>query len=112
MNSRSPLTPLAINISNLRSIHIAGIGGLAMVAMVGVMALAIPLALCLLVGSALAGALAAAVVIRRRRDHVLGTPDGGMPMSLGLHDIGDKRLGASTAADSARRGAPRLAISY
>jgi len=109
MYSRSPLT---INISNLRSVHIAGIGGLAMVAMVVFTAMAIPLALCLLVGSALAGALAAAVVIRRRRDHVLGTPGDDMPMSLGLSDIGRQRLGESTPADGPRRGAPRLAISY
>jgi hypothetical protein len=109
MRSRSPL---AINISNLRSIHFAGIGGLAMVAMVGVTAMAIPLALCLLVGSALAGALAAAVVIRRRRDHVLGTPDGGMPMSLGLSDTGGRPLVEPLTADDARRGAPRLAVCY
>jgi hypothetical protein len=109
MQSRSPLT---INISNLRSIHIAGIGGLAMVAMVVVTAMAIPLAMCLLVGSAAAGALAAAVVIRRRRDHVLGTPDSGMPMSLGLYEIGEQRRDPQTPDDEPRRGTPQLAISY
>jgi hypothetical protein len=109
MHSRSPLT---INISNLRSIHIAGIGGLAMVAMVVFTAMAIPLALCLLVGSALAGALAAAVVIRRRRDHVLGAPDGGVPMSLGLYEIGRQRRDSLPPIDEPRRGTPRLAISY
>ena len=48
--------PLSINIS---SIHISGVGGLGMVAMVVVMALAIPLAALVLVGSAVGGALAA-----------------------------------------------------
>ena len=109
MQSRSPLT---INISNLRSIHIASIGGLAMVATVAFTAMAIPLALCLLVGSALAGALAAAVVIRRRRDHVLGTPSDDMPMSLGLSHIGSQRRESLTPTDEPRRGTPRLAISF
>ena len=109
MKSRSPLT---INISNLRSVHIAGIGGLAMVTTVAFIALAIPLALWLLVGSALAGALAAAFVIRRRRDHVVGTPGDDMPMSLGLSDIGSQRPGSLMPADEPRHGAPRLAICY
>ena len=96
--------PLSINIS---SIHISGVGGLGMVAMVVVMALAIPLAALVLVGSAVGGALAAAIVIRRRHQHVIGTPVD-LPMRLGLRDA-DRRLDVPARPDGL---APRLAISY
>ena len=97
--------PLSINIS---SIHISGVGGLGMVAMVVVMALAIPLAALVLVGSAVGGALAAAIVIRRRHQHVIGTPGSDLPMRLGLRDA-DRRLDVPARPDGL---APRLAISY
>ena len=108
MESRPPLT---IDISNLRSIHIASIGGLAMVATVGFTALAIPLALWLLVGSALAGAVAAAVVIRMHREHVIGTPGDDLPMSLGLQTSDEQARDVPTTADRARGSVPRLAVS-
>ncbi len=101
--------PLSINIS---SIHISGVGGLGMVAMVVVMALAIPLAAAVLVGSALGGALAAAIVIRRRNEHVIGTPGDDMPMRLGLRDTDDRPLDGLALRDGGRGLAPRLAISY
>lgn len=99
--------PLSINIS---SIHISGVGGLGMVAMVVVMALAIPLAGAVLLGSALGGALAAAIVIRRRHEHVIGTPGNDLPMRLGLRDSVDRRL--EGPPDGGRGLAPRLAIGY
>lgn len=108
MESRPPLT---INISNLRSVHFASVGGLAMVAMVGVTTLAIPLALFLLVSSALAGALAALVVIRLHRDHVIGTPGDDLPMSLGL-EASARQPRDVAPTDTARGGLPRLAVSY
>ena len=108
MESRPPLT---INISNLRSVHIASIGGLAMVATVGFTTLAIPLALVLLVSSALAGALAAFVVIRLHREHVIGTPGDDLPMSLGL-EASDRLRRDVTPTETARGGLPRLAVSY
>ena len=104
--------PLTINISNLRSVHISSIGGLAMVATVGFTTLAIPLALCLLVGSALAGAVAAAVVIRMQREHVIGTPGDDLPMSLGLQTSDEQARDVPTTAERTRGSAPRLAVSY
>ena len=109
MQSRPPLT---INISNLRSVHIASIGGLAMVATVGFTTLAIPLALVLLVSSALAGAMAAFVVIRMHREHVIGTPGDGLPMSLGLGASDRQPRQARPTSDTAPGGLPRLAVSY
>lgn len=103
--------PLSINISNLHSIHIAGVGGLAMVAMVGVTALAIPLAAWILVSSALSGAVAAAIVIRRTHAHVIGTPGDDLPMSLGLSESHGPRP-VTTTPGGGRPMAPRLAISY
>lgn len=108
MESRPPLT---INISNLRSIHIASIGGLAMVATVGFTTLAIPLALYLLVGSALAGAIAALVAIRMHREHVIGTPGDDLPMSLGL-ELSDRPRGVQPPNDPITGRLPRLAVSY
>ena len=109
MESRPPLT---INISNLRSVHIASVGGLAMVATVGFMTLAIPLAMFLLVSSALAGAMAAFVVIRMHREHVIGTPGDDLPMSLGLEASNRQPRVAKPTSDTARGGLPRLAVSY
>lgn len=108
MESRPPLT---INISNLRSVHFASIGGLAMVATVGFTTLAIPLAMFLLVSSALAGALAAFVVIRRHREHVIGTPGDDLPMSLGLEASARQRRD-TTPTETGRGVLPRLAVSY
>jgi len=110
MESRPPLTTMGI--SHLRSIHIASIGGLAMVATVGFMTLAIPFALFLLVSSAAAGAVAAAVAIRRHRDHAIGTPGDDLPMALGLHDAGDGPRVVETTTDVVRGSVPRLAVSY
>ena len=93
MESRFLLT---VNVSNLRSIHIASIGGLAMVATVGIIAFAVPLALWLLISSAIAGALAAAIVIRMHREHVIGTPGDDLPMSLGLTASDNRRCEAKT----------------
>ena len=103
---------LSINISNLHSIHIAGVGGLAMVAMVGITALAIPLAAWVLVCSAVSGAIAAAIVIRRKRTHVIGTPGEDLPMSLGLSDPRRPLTPSPTPSARGRRLAPRLAIGY
>jgi hypothetical protein len=108
MESRPPLT---INISNLRSVHIASIGGLAMVATVAFTSMAIPLALFLLVSSALAGAVAAAVAIRMHREHTIGTPGDDLPMSLGLHTSDDRSV-ARTTSNAGRGGVRRLAVSY
>jgi hypothetical protein len=108
MESRPPLT---INISNLRSVHIASIGGLAMVATVGFITLAIPLALWLLVGSAVAGATAAFIVIRMHREHVIGTPGDDLPMSLGLTASDSLAREVKTTTGRTRGGVPRLAIS-
>ena len=107
MASRPPLT---INISNLRSIHIASIAGLAMVATVGIISVAIPLAFWLLVGSALAGATAAFVAIRMHREHVIGTPGDDLPMSLGLEASDHQPAGEKPTIAGAGR-LPRLAIS-
>lgn len=107
MESRPPLT---INISNLRSIHIASIGGLAMVATVGIISVAIPLAMWLLVGSALAGATAAFVVIRMHREHVIGTPGDDLPMSLGL-EASDHQPSGDKPASAVVGRLPRLAVS-
>ena len=104
--------PLSINISNLRSIHIASIGGLAMVAMVGFISLAIPLALWLLVGSALAGAAAAFVVIRMHREHVIGTPGDDLPMSLGLEASDYQPLDDKPTSGPVVGRLPRLAVSH
>jgi hypothetical protein len=109
MESRPPLT---INISNLRSVHIASVGGLGILATVGFMAMAIPLALVLLLGSALAGAMAAFVVIRMHREHVIGTPGDDLPMSLGLEASDRQSRHARPTSDPARGGLPRLAVSY
>jgi hypothetical protein len=108
MESRSLVT---INISNLRSIHIASIGGLAMVATVGFITLAIPLALWLLLGSALAGAIAAFVVIRMHREHVIGTPGDDLPMSLGL-EASNRPLDDRPTSGPVVGGLPRLAVSH
>ena len=110
MESRPPLTIMGI--SHLRSVHLASIGGLAMVATVGFMTLAIPFALYLLVSSAAAGAVAAAVAIRRHRDHVIGTPGDDLPMALGLQTSSDRRPEVETPTDAVRGRVPRLAVSY
>ena len=108
MESRPPLT---ITISNLRSVHIASVGGIGILATVAFTTMAIPLALVLLVGSALAGAMAAFVVIRMHREHVIGTPGDDLPMSLGLETSDDQVRHARTMAERARGIVPRLAVS-
>jgi hypothetical protein len=108
MESRFLLT---VNVSNLRSIHIASIGGLAMVATVGIIALAVPLALWLLISSAIAGALAAVIVIRMHREHVIGTPGDDLPMSLGLTASDKPAREVETTTGRTGGGVPRLAIS-
>ena len=108
MESRFLIT---VNVSNLRSIHIASVGGLAMVATVGIIALAVPLALWLLISSAIAGALAAAIVIRMHREHVIGTPGDDLPMSLGLTASDNAAREVKTTTGRTRGGVPRLAIS-
>ena len=110
MESRPPLTIMGI--SHLRSVHLASVGGLAMVATVGFMTLAIPLALFLLVSSAAAGAVAAAIAIRKHRDHSIGTPGDDLPMALGLHTASDRPREAQTRSDAVRGRVPRLAVSY
>ena len=107
-----PRLLLSVNISNLHSIHIAGVGGLALVAMVGMTALAIPLAAWVLVCSAVSGAVAAVIVIRRKRTHVIGTPGEDLPMSLGLADPRRPVRLSPTPSPGGRRLAPRLAIGY
>jgi hypothetical protein len=76
------------------------------------MTLAIPLALVLLVSSALAGAMAAFVVIRMHREHVIGTPGDDLPMSLGLEASDRQPRHARPTGDTAPGGLPRLAVSY
>ena len=85
MESRFLLT---VNISHLRSVHLASIGGLAMVATAGFMTLAIPFVLFIRSSPAwLAGAVAAAVAIRRHRNHVIGMLGDDLPMALGSQNI-------------------------
>ena len=75
-------TPITINMS---SIPVKGAGGLGLLAMVLLMAAAIPAARWMLIGSLLAGAVAAALVIYRHRSHGIGAPGGDQPMGLDLH---------------------------
>ena len=107
MESRPLLT---INISNLRSIHIASIGGLAMVATVGIIASP---------SRWRCGCLSAArwparwlrlIVIRMHREHVIGTPGDDLPMSLGLDGVRLSRSGQAGHRPAVGR-LPRLAIS-
>lgn len=74
-------TPLTINMA---SIPVKGAGGLAMLGMVLLIAAAIPAARWLLIGSFIAGAIAATLFILRHRDHTIGSSDHGLPMALGL----------------------------
>ena len=69
---------------NMAAIPVKGAGGLGMLGMVLLMAAAIPAVRWLLVGSIMAGAIAAVLVIRREREHGLGGPPSGLPMTLGL----------------------------
>ncbi len=70
---------------NMAAIPVKGAGGLGMLGMVLLMAAAIPAVRWLLVGSIVAGAVAAVLVIRREREHGLSAPPpGGLPMTLGL----------------------------
>jgi hypothetical protein len=67
------LPVLSINSSR---IPVDGVGGLGMVAVVGVMAAALPQARFLLLGAALGGLAIAALIILRRRDHPLSDVPG------------------------------------
>ena len=85
-----------------------------MVAMVGIIGAGDPAGGPVLVGSAVAGALAAVIVIRTHaRRTSIGTPGDDLPMSLGLRT---PTTAAHAVADDRRpvagRLAPRLAISY
>ena len=60
----------------------------------------------------LAGALAAAIVIRRHREHVIGTPGDDLPMALGLHDVRSSAREVETPTRLERGSVPRLAVSY
>ena len=82
---------------NMAAIPVKGAGGLGMLGMVLLMAAAIPAVRWLLIGSILAGTIAAVLVIRREREHGLGGPPSGLPMTLGLGK-----------AESAGRGTPRV----
>jgi hypothetical protein len=73
---------------NMATIPVKGAGGLGMLGMVLLMAAAIPAVRWLLIGSIIAGAIAAVFVIRREREHGLGTPPSSLPMTLGLRTAG------------------------
>lgn len=106
MDSRAPLT------INICSVPVTGVGAIGMAAVVFAMVIEIPAARWLFLGSALAGAVAAAIVIRLRREHVIGTPGDDLPMCLGLHDAGEQTTTPATTTGDARRGVPRLAVGY
>ena len=69
--------PIEINMSAIR---VAGIGGLGMVAMAVVMAIALQPARWLLVGGIAGGALVALALVALRRRHPLGIEDGKLRM--------------------------------
>ena len=102
-------TPLSINMSAIR---VEGIGGLGLFATIVIVAIAIPTARWLLIGSVLAGAIAAAVAIRRRRDGARGTPGDGKPVGIVLHDSLPPAGGPADEPAPGRPAVPRLAISY
>lgn len=106
MDSRTPLT------INICSIRVSGpVGGLGMGVIVAAMVIQIPLARALFFAGVLAGAITAWILIRRRRDHVLGTPGDDLPMSLGLDPV-DRRQIEPPSPDIRQQGLPRLAVGY
>lgn len=102
-------TPLSINMSAIR---VEGIGGLGLFATIVIVAIAIPTARWLLIGSVLAGAVAAVVAIRRRRDGARGTPGDGTPVGIVLHESLPPAGGPTGEPAPGRPAVPRLAICY
>jgi hypothetical protein len=67
---------------NMSAIPVAGIGGLGMLALVVIMAIAFPAARWLLFGGLAGGLLVALALVLARRNHRLGAPRGDLPTSL------------------------------
>jgi hypothetical protein len=67
---------------NMSAIPVAGIGGLGMLALVVIMAIAFPVARWLLFGGLAGGLLVALALVLGRRKHRLGAPRGDLPTSL------------------------------
>jgi hypothetical protein len=67
---------------NMSAIPVAGIGGLGMLAMVVIMAIAFPAARWLLFGGLAGGLLVALALVVARRKHRIGAPRGDLPTSL------------------------------
>ena len=76
--------PVSINIS---AIHIAGVGGLGMVAVVVITAASLPAARWLLLSGMVGGGLVAAALIFRRRAQRPEGPRPDLPMSLFSADL-------------------------
>ena len=105
MDTRGPLT------INMAAIRVSGVGAIGMAAVVAAMVIEIPAARWLFFGGLIAGAIAAGIVIRMRRDHVLGTPGDDLPMTLGLEQPAGSRFARHHDESTERRGLPRLAVS-
>ena len=67
---------------NMSAIPVAGIGGLGMLALVVIMAIAFPAARWLLFGGLAGGSLVALALVLGRRKHRLGAPRSDLPTSL------------------------------
>jgi len=74
---------------NISAIPVAGIGGLGMVGLVVIMAMAFPVARSLLAGGLAGGVLLALTLLFARRHRRLGAPRGDLPTSI---FSGDTRL--------------------
>jgi hypothetical protein len=67
---------------NISAVPVAGIGGLGMVGLVVIMAMAFPVARWLLLGGLGGGALIATGLVLSRRHHRIGGSDGDHPIGL------------------------------
>jgi hypothetical protein len=93
---------------NMSAIPVAGIGGLGMLALVVIMAVAFPAARWLLFGGLVAGALLALVLLFVRRNRRLGAPRSDLPTSLfsadnGVADATSEAVEDRTVAPDERR---------
>jgi hypothetical protein len=89
---------------NMSAIPIAGIGGLGMLALVVIMAIAFPAARWLLFGGLVGGVLVALALVFARRNHRLGAPRGDLPASLFSSSLTVDET--SSARDEGRSVAP------
>ena len=71
---------------NISAIPVAGIGGLGMVGLVVIMAMAFPVARSLLAGGLAGGVLLALTLLFARRHRRLGAPRGDLPTSIFSRD--------------------------